>query len=89
MAFSTIGWRFYLIFILVPACGLPVIYYYFPETRGLTLEEVGGLFGDRVASSSTNSQRRGGMRGPTDEGDMIFASESNDGKSRAIMAENA
>ncbi|KAL2832188.1 putative sugar transporter [Aspergillus pseudoustus] len=42
-AFRTIEWKFYLVFILVPACGLPVIWFYFPETRGLTLEEVAGL----------------------------------------------
>ncbi|KAF9889092.1 hypothetical protein FE257_008069 [Aspergillus nanangensis] len=48
-AFATIGWKFYLIFILVPACGLPVIWFYFPETGQLTLEEVAGIFGEEVA----------------------------------------
>ncbi|KAL2704463.1 hypothetical protein AAEP93_005534 [Penicillium crustosum] len=62
-AFSTIGWRFYLIFILVPACGLPVIWFYFPETKGLTLEEVAGLFGDRVAATGSDNMTQSGSIG--------------------------
>lgn len=47
-AFATIGWKYYLVFIIVPACGLPVIFK-LPETRGLSLEEIAALFGDEVA----------------------------------------
>jgi hypothetical protein len=47
-AFRNIGWRFYLVFIIVPSCALPFIYLFFPETKGLTLEELGRLFGDEV-----------------------------------------
>lgn len=47
-AFQNIGWKFYLVFIIVPSCALPLIVRYFPETKGLTLEEVGQLFGDEV-----------------------------------------
>jgi MFS family permease len=50
-AFRNIGWRFYLVFIIVPSCALPFIYFLFPETKGLTLEEVGRLFGDEVIRS--------------------------------------
>jgi hypothetical protein len=28
--------------------GVPVLALYFPETKGLTLEEIGALFGDEV-----------------------------------------
>lgn len=35
-----------MIFIIIPALALPVIWRFFPETKGLTLEEVGALFGD-------------------------------------------
>jgi MFS family permease len=31
LAFATIGWRYYLVFILVPAAGAVVFAYYFPE----------------------------------------------------------
>ena len=48
-AFNSIGWRFYLLFIIVPTFMLPFVYFYYPETKGLSLEEVGALFGDEVA----------------------------------------
>jgi MFS family permease len=47
-AFATIGWKYYLVFIAVTFAGLPFLIFYCPETKGLTLEEVGQLFGDEV-----------------------------------------
>ena len=43
------AWRFYLVFVIVPLCGAPVLAYFFPETKGLSLEEIGALFGDELA----------------------------------------
>jgi hypothetical protein len=48
--------RFHLLSFL----GVPVLYKYFPETKGLSLEEIGALFGDEVAvdlSHLTKEQR--------------------------------
>jgi len=39
-AFRDIGWRYYLVFIIVPVIGLGGLLKFYPETRGLTLEEV-------------------------------------------------
>lgn len=47
-AFANIGWKYYLVFIIVPAVGLPLIWR-FPETKGLSLEEIAAIFGDEVA----------------------------------------
>ncbi|KAH7127796.1 general substrate transporter [Dactylonectria estremocensis] len=44
-AFADIGWKFYLVFIIVPACGLPILWR-LPETKGLSLEEIAAVFGD-------------------------------------------
>ena len=33
----------------MPALSLPIIVWFFPETKGLTLEEIGALFGDHLA----------------------------------------
>ncbi|EME82842.1 uncharacterized protein MYCFIDRAFT_97608, partial [Pseudocercospora fijiensis CIRAD86] len=47
-AFAEVGWKYYLVFVIVPACGLPILAR-FPETKGCTLEEIAILFGDEVA----------------------------------------
>ncbi|EXJ84560.1 hypothetical protein A1O3_05229 [Capronia epimyces CBS 606.96] len=48
-AFNHIGWKYYLVFIIVTCLMLPYVVLKFPETKGLSLEEVGALFGDEVA----------------------------------------
>lgn len=54
LAFATIGWKFYLVFIVIPTCGLPIIWFYFPETNQLSLEEIASLFGEEVAIDITH-----------------------------------
>lgn len=44
---STIGWKFYLCFIIPGIFTAIGIFCYFPDTKGLALEEVAALFGDR------------------------------------------
>ncbi|RDL36012.1 uncharacterized protein BP5553_06624 [Venustampulla echinocandica] len=46
-AFAIIGWKYYLVFIVITAIMVPLIYCYFPE--GLSLEEINEVFGDDVA----------------------------------------
>ncbi|EXJ89882.1 hypothetical protein A1O3_02949 [Capronia epimyces CBS 606.96] len=45
-AIDNIGWHFFLIFIILATFGAAVIYFYYPDTRGKTLEEIAALFGD-------------------------------------------
>lgn len=56
-AFANIGWKYYLIFILVPILGVPILYYIAPETKGLSLEEVAACFGDEVAMDLTHMSK--------------------------------
>jgi hypothetical protein len=37
---------------------LPFIVYYYPETKGLSLEEIGALFGDEVALDISHLSER-------------------------------
>ncbi|OAA59741.1 General substrate transporter [Niveomyces insectorum RCEF 264] len=53
-AFAVIGWRYYLLFICLSALNIAIIWYYFPETKGLSLEEIGEVFGDDVAVHITH-----------------------------------
>ncbi|KAH7145391.1 general substrate transporter [Dactylonectria estremocensis] len=53
-AFESVGWKFYLIFIILPWIGAFVMGKYFPETAGLSLEEIAVLFDDETAPSPAN-----------------------------------
>ena len=48
-AFGAIGYRYYLVFFIVPLVGAVFVWRYWPETKGATLEEIGAAFGDEVA----------------------------------------
>jgi hypothetical protein len=45
-AFQTIGWKFYLCFIIPGTIGGVVVWIWFPDTNGVPLEEVAAIFGD-------------------------------------------
>ncbi|KAI0077861.1 general substrate transporter [Panus rudis PR-1116 ss-1] len=46
MAMTNIGWRYYLVFIILNAIDFTVMLLFFPETKGKTLEEMAVVFGD-------------------------------------------
>lgn len=53
ISISSIGWRTYIIFAVLNAAWVPVIYLFFPETKGLELEDVDRLFaGDDFENTS-------------------------------------
>ncbi len=54
VAFNNIGWRYYLIFVIVPLFGALIMGLFYPETKGLALEEIAAKFGDEVAVDLTN-----------------------------------
>lgn len=41
---SNIGWATYLVFAIINACFIPVIFFFYPETRGRSLEEIDIVF---------------------------------------------
>ncbi|KAJ4127074.1 hypothetical protein NW768_008697 [Fusarium equiseti] len=57
-AFQTIGWRFYLIMMAFTIICAIIFILYFPETKGLTLEEISALFGDEVAIEASRVQTK-------------------------------
>ncbi|KAJ5683080.1 hypothetical protein N7462_006245 [Penicillium macrosclerotiorum] len=49
MGFNNAGWKYYLVIICWSTFFIPVIYFFFPETARLTLEEIAMNFGEEVA----------------------------------------
>ncbi|KEF54374.1 uncharacterized protein A1O9_09540 [Exophiala aquamarina CBS 119918] len=47
-AFAHIGWKFYLVFIIISGLGTIFAYIFLPETKNIPLEEMAKLFGDEV-----------------------------------------
>lgn len=47
-AARTIGWRIYLVYVALNAVSIVLVYFFVPETKNLSLEEIGELFGDEV-----------------------------------------
>lgn len=41
---NNIGWKTYVIFAVFNACWVPIIFFFYPETKGLQLEDVDRLF---------------------------------------------
>lgn len=48
IALEAITWKFSFIFVACNLAFFPIIWIFFPETKGLTLEEVNRAFGDKV-----------------------------------------
>lgn len=65
-AFGAIGWRYYLVFSIVPLVGAVLVWRYWPETKGATLEGIGLAFGDEVTIDGSIPEGRV-PRQPNDE----------------------
>ncbi|KAK8020088.1 hypothetical protein PG990_005226 [Apiospora arundinis] len=53
LGFAAVGWKYFLVVICWSVVFIPVIYFFFPETAQLSLEEVEKQFGDEVATHIT------------------------------------
>ncbi|CDK27157.1 unnamed protein product [Kuraishia capsulata CBS 1993] len=58
-AFNTIGWKYYLIFVCLSFINFWIVFFIFPETKGLSLEEIGALFGEDVNAVGGDILERG------------------------------
>jgi hypothetical protein len=57
VAFKNIGWKMYMVWFAVSIISSILIYFFIPETKGLALEEIGELFGDKVVLHMTADGR--------------------------------
>ncbi|KAK5800906.1 hypothetical protein VI817_003118 [Penicillium citrinum] len=56
-AFANIHENYYYVFVACSAFFLVIAYFFFPETKQKTLEEVAAAFGDRVIAADDNAKR--------------------------------
>lgn len=63
---SSLGWKFYIIWTVFNASFVPIVYFFYPETAGRTLEDIDRLFRenhdifvnkDKDATSSKRPQK--------------------------------
>jgi len=69
-AISNIDWRVFIIFAVFNACWVPIVFFFFPETRGLELEEIdhifekggitGGVYGSKGGRTTADMHYRRG-----------------------------
>lgn len=76
-AIANIGYKTYIIFAILNAAWVPVIYFTYPETKGLELEDVDRLFADKhgggggVGVVDTLFARGGGVEGERADGSGV------------------
>jgi hypothetical protein len=70
IALEKIGWKYYFVFIAVLVAFWLTAYFYYPETRGFTLEQMAVIFdGDNaeVPPSAETFERTGSITGSVNE----------------------
>jgi|TARA_R110002003_G_scaffold357_6_gene19128 hypothetical protein len=59
IALESIGWKYYFVFVVVLVVMFITVYFFYPETRGYTLEHMAVLFdGEGAAPSSAETAER-------------------------------
>lgn len=54
---ANIGWRTFIIFAALNAFFVPMVYFFYPETKGLELEDIPLLFKDRGVTGGVFASR--------------------------------
>lgn len=50
-ALAALSWKYFVIFLALDCVYVVIVYFCYPETKGKTLEEIEGVFGDSVAET--------------------------------------
>ena len=57
IALSAIGWRYYFVFVSVLACYAVTSYFFYPETKGYSLEHMALIFDGEAAAVCGNQDK--------------------------------
>lgn len=61
VAMEAISWKYYIVWCVVIAVHLVIIYFYFPETKGRALEEVAEIFDGSDVAAGANAMKQMGL----------------------------
>ena len=78
-AITNIGWRTYIIFAVLNAAFLPVVYMFFPETKGLELEAIDHLFARPEVAERSDT-----MDVDPDQVDSVFPKNAGEGHKKRL-----
>ena len=51
IAIEAISWKYFMIFVICDMIFIVIFYFFYPETKNKTLEEIAAIFGDDVSLS--------------------------------------
>ena len=74
-AFQTIGYKFWIILIVLTVIYGVLVYFFLPETKGMTLEDISVLFGDPVELSFEQALSKEGARAGREDGEKTNVEE--------------
>jgi len=63
VAIETIGWQYYLVFLIISAIIVPVVWFGYPETMGRSLEELEMMFSESRSIRSIVKESRKPLTG--------------------------
>lgn len=68
IALESIGWKYYIVFIVVLAVYGITAYFYYPETRGHTLEQIAVVFDGETAVPDAKETAREALGSVSEQG---------------------
>ena len=64
VAIETIGWKYYLVFLIISAIVVPIVFLFYPETMGRSLEELEMMFTEGRSIAAIVRESRKPLDGP-------------------------
>ena len=84
LAIANIAWRFYIIFAVLNFAWFPIIWYFYVETKGLSLEEVDLMFKIKYHAGKGMTYKQAGIQAQ-EETEAFRQQELRGGKDQAVV----